>query len=502
MPKNKVDSSTQDPAPTNSSLTQNKSQPKSNFGCQKNNSSSQAQQNGSQISNKFVLSGLILMGLVVSIFFLSLFKVPSFLNLDSQEVPGDITPQNRPTGPEPDADQETGQVDSDGQQSDSFNQAVNQLNWDLYQSFVESQAQTTNIFYSPFSISTALTMTYEGARGDTAQEMQKALSLPVEKNELRQSYSQVMKAVNQSSDSYQLKTANALWAQEKYPFLESFIKINQDYYQAKLENLDFVGNPTQAVNTINDWVAEQTENKISDLLQQSDLTDMTRMVLTNAIYFLGDWQYQFNQDMTMPDVFYTPNGEKEVEMMSLNLDQAKLRYVQMEEWQVLELPYEGQDLSMVIFLPEFDQTKPGSSLTQHRTSLSWKKLIAWQNQLEPTKIKVYLPKFKLKTHYYLGSHLKRLGMKQAFGMQANFAGMTGNQDLFISKVIHQAMVEVDEKGTEAAASTAVVAEFKSAPGGAEGPPIFRADHPFFFVIKHQPTDTILFMGEVNDPTTS
>jgi serpin B len=496
-------------ANSGSDAVQRKSQSQSDLGTKQSDNADQDRSSIVQTPSKVLPAVLILVGLVLFVFFVSnLFQLPSILNVGQQTNSGSSANQNQPTRVEPDLNQDTDQADSvnttdtTGSGAESFNQAVNKLSWDLYQSFVQDQAKTDNIFYSPFSVSTALTMTYEGARGKTATEMQQALSLPLDKNKLRQSYSQVMQAVNQSDHSYQLKTANALWAQQDYHFLDSFIETNQNYYQAKLENLDFVGSPTQSVEKINGWVAEQTENKITNLLNQSDLTDMTRLVLTNAIYFLGDWQYQFNQDMTMPDVFYSPDGEKEVEMMQLDLEQTKLKHAQLENWQVLELPYDGQELSMLIFLPEFDQTSPGTSLDQKRSSLTWEKVNSWQKKMESKEIQVYLPKFKLKTRYYLRQNLKQLGMNQAFGMAADFSGMTGNQDLFISKVIHQAMVEVDEKGTEAAASTAVVAELKSAPGAGKEEQMFRADHPFLFMIKHNPTDTILFMGEVNEPSSS
>ncbi|MBW2987151.1 serpin family protein [Candidatus Woesearchaeota archaeon] len=365
----------------------------------------------------------------------------------------------------------------------------NQFAFDLYHKYKDEY--DSNIFYSPYSISTALAMTYEGARGKTAEEMQDVFHFPDE-DIRRPGYARIYNEINKKDKGYKLSTANALWSQEKFGFLPDFMGTVEQYFGGRATNLNFISNPEGSRKIINDWVEENTMGKIKDLIPRGVITGMTRLVLTNAIYFKGTWVKQFEKKDTKDEDFYVDETKIiKAPTMRLTGEEAEFNYGETDELQVLELPYEGEDLSMLILLPKEDLASIDSYLAPEA-------LNALKQSMYEQRVDIYIPKFKFETKYMMNEDLKQMGMPTAFSMAADFSGMTGDTSLYISAVIHQAFVEVNEEGTEAAAATGVVISLKSAMP--TQPKVFRADHPFIFMIQQKDTGNILFMGRVNNPT--
>jgi serine protease inhibitor len=380
--------------------------------------------------------------------------------------------------------------------------ANNRFAFELYSEL--NKAESGNVFYSPYSISAALAMTYEGAKGQTADEMQSVFHFP-EDSILRPNFAAIYNGINSGIGDYELRTGNALWVQQDYPLLEAYRNVTERYYGGKAANLDFIEETEESRQTINSFIEEQTNHKIRDLIPQGSISSLTRLVLTNAIYFKGTWEWQFDQSRTREHDFkITPENVVKVPMMYMDNDKAKFNYADLGDLQILELPYKGDRISMLILLPkqgeEFDfETRETIeySYTLEDVELSSEKLDEYKMQMEETKMDaIYVPKFEFDTKYFMKETLSAMGMPTAFSGGADFSGMTGDRDLFISFVIHQAYVKVDEQGTEAAAATAVGMEVTAVmPTN-----VFRADHPFIFIIQEMDTGNILFMGRVVDPS--
>jgi serpin B len=287
--------------------------------------------------------------------------------------------------------------------------------------------------------------------------------------------------------------ANALWAQHGYSFLDAFLKLLKTDYGAGLNQVDFEGASETARLTINHWVEQKTQDKIKDLLQPGSLKPDTRLVLTNAIYFKGDWQTQFDKTLTKDEDFHlSPAQTKTAPLMHRT---GGFNYFNGGSFQVLEIPYKGKDLSMVLLLP--NEIGGLSSLEQ---SLTESNAQQWLRELAPvSKVIVTLPKFKMTRQFELGATLGAMGMPAAFSGGADFSGMTGKRDFSISEVIHKAYVDVNEEGTEAAAATAITMRALAMRAPDQPPPVFRADHPFVFLIRDNRSESILFMGRVTDP---
>lgn len=380
----------------------------------------------------------------------------------------------------------------------------NQFALELYQKL---RGGNDNLFFSPYSVSTALAMTYAGARGDTAEEMARALRFatspevlatlgmpegPMTPEEFAAAFSRIMRDLNErgSEDAYELRIANALWAQEDFDFLDAFTKFVESEYEGRVRNMDFVAATEKARRTINAWVEKQTNDKIKDLISQGALDPMTRLVLTNAIYFKGNWASQFEEDRTQDAPFtLLDSGEVQVPMMN---QKAKFGYSETDDLKVLRLPYVGDELSMVVLLP-----KAIDGIEAVEQKLTEANLVAWLDSLREQEVIVSIPKFKMTSKFSLESVLGSMGMVQAFTRDADFSGMTGRRDLFISAVIHQAYVDVNEEGTEAAAATGVVMKLTSL--GPDRTPVFRADHPFLFMIRDNQSGSVLFLGRVTNP---
>ncbi|MHC4942863.1 MAG: serpin family protein [Planctomycetota bacterium] len=369
-------------------------------------------------------------------------------------------------------------------------EAGNAFAMDLY---AELCGHDENLFLSPLSISSALAMVCEGARGETREEMAEVLRISGEMETYRDAYLRLMSVLNPSnpekSPGVETTLANAMWVHEGYKLLDDFTSTIESQYNGKTRNLDFVGDCEKARTRINQWVEEKTRDKIKDLLPEGSIDALTRLVLTNAIYFKGLWADPFEKKDTHRAPFFMLSGKKqEVDMMH---GSERFPYYEEEDFQVLELPYAGDDYSMVLFLP-----RNAGGLADFEKRFTLEALQAWLNRLHRFKIKVFLPRFEITCPMDLGGVLIGMGMERAFsGGSADFSGMTGNRELFISRVVHKAFVKVDEEGTEAAAATGVVMSLT----GISEPREFRADHPFLFIIRHKGTGAILFMGRVTQP---
>lgn len=357
--------------------------------------------------------------------------------------------------------------------------ASNQFAIDFYSQVTADKEE--NVFFSPWSISTAFAIAYEGARGNTADEMSDAFGFVRDDEERRTAFASIHKDLNQKDARYKLSVANALWLAENFEPFEEYVNIAKTYYDSEVETVNLAGD---GIDIINDWVKAKTEDKIEEILVPGSLTAKTRMVITNAVYFNGTWVMPFDESDTREEDFIV-NAKKTVTvpMMSQTLF---FNFTDNEQLQILELPYEGDRLSMLILLPnDMDGIK---SLEE---SLTAQKISQWKNDLFERKLQVQMPKFTMETDYDLIPGLKNLGIHDAFG-PADFTGIS-NSGLYIDKAIHKAFVDVNEKGTEAAAATAIVM-------AESAPPSFRADHPFIFIIQDNETGIILFIGKVVDPT--
>lgn len=368
---------------------------------------------------------------------------------------------------------------------------------DLYRLLSAEKAE--NLFYSPYSISVALAMTYAGARGETEQQMANALRFTLPQERLHPAFNaldQYFTSQGQQSQGgeegtpFRLHIANALWGQQGYEFLAAFLDTLALNYGAGLRLVDFSSDPEAARQTINQWVSEQTEQKIKDLIPLGAIDPLTRLVLTNAIYFNAAWRYPFQQDATTQEPFTLLNGDKvTVPMMKLS---KSLLYAAGEGYQLVSLPYAGDRLEMVVILPAEGQFEA----IQTQLTPEW--LAQALSARQSRTVNLSFPKFKFEADFSLVEALKTLGMPIAFQPdQADFSGMDGKRDLYIGEVLHKAYVSVDEVGTEAAAATAVIMELTAAMP--EEPVTLTVDRPFLFLIRDLQTGALLFVGQVLQP---
>ncbi|MFW6107551.1 MAG: serpin family protein [bacterium] len=353
-------------------------------------------------------------------------------------------------------------------------------------------AQDGDLFFSPFSISTALGMTYAGARGQTAAQMADTLGFAVPAERVHPAFRQLLDALAEGAKSgdYQLRVANALWGQEGYGFLDPFLELTRTHYGAGLRQVDFRADAEAARQVINRWVAERTEERIRELFPPGVLTSLTRLVLANAIYFKGQWARPFDPERTREEPFTLASGRKvAVPMMHQT---ARFAYAERPGLQVLGLPYEGGDLAMFVLLP----AEPDGLAALER-GLSGESLGETLGEARRREVVVALPKFRLTSRFGLAATLAAMGMERAFTDRADFSGINGRRDLFLQAVVHKAFVEVNEEGTEAAAATGVAVGVTSV--APRPKPVFRADHPFLFLIRHRPTGAVLFLGRLARP---
>ena len=370
-------------------------------------------------------------------------------------------------------------------------EAINQFAYDLYQHFMQEEG---NLFLSPVSISTALAMAYAGAAGNTAAQMADVLHFDPADDGLHESFGSLMESLNTSGETnaFDLSVANSLWLQQGCSFKDTYLQLMQSAYSGGLNEVDFQTDPEAAREMINTWIEQQTNGMIQDMLGQGAISEATRSVLANAIYFNAQWAHPFKATNTHDRVFTLESGEQ-IDVPTMYLRE-QLRYTQQDGFQVLELPYEGEKLSMVLLLPQEDTSLNdlgGDTLTEVNNWLA--------QGAEKQDVIVRLPKFKTEVSSSLTELLKGMGMSDAFNTGvADFSGMANGGDLCIDDVLHNAMVEVDEEGTEAAAVTVAIS-LGCAPGTSSQSIEFTADHPFHFYIRDNETGAMLFMGRMNDP---
>jgi serpin B len=365
--------------------------------------------------------------------------------------------------------------------------------FDLYQALKDSN---DNLFYSPYSISLALAMTYAGARGETEQQMADTLHFIHSQNHLHPAFNSLDMELSQrgegskgkDGEGFRLNIVNAIWGQKDYAFLTEFLDILAENYGAGLRILDFVKSPEDARITINKWVSDETEARIKDLIPQGAIDSLTRLVLTNAIYFNAAWQFPFKEDATSDGTFYLLDGGQTIVPKMSQTE--SFGYAEGEDYQAVELPYDGQELSMIILLPKAGQFET------FEDSMSYQIVQGIISDLERREVNLTMPKFEFESEFSLAQTLAAMGMPIAFSANADFSGMTGNRDLSIAEVIHKSFISVDEAGTEAAATTAVIMKLTATPGM---PVDVTIDRPFIFLIRDIETETILFIGRVLNP---
>ncbi|PNI69711.1 SERPINB4 isoform 1 [Pan troglodytes] len=388
----------------------------------------------------------------------------------------------------------------------SLSEANTKFMFDLFQQFRKSKKN--NIFYSPISITSALGMVLLGAKDNTAQQIKKVLHFDqVTENttekaatyhvdrsgNVHHQFQKLLTEFNKSTDAYELKIANKLFGEKTYQFLQEYLDAIKKFYQTSVESADFANASEESRKKINSWVESQTNEKIKNLFPDGTIGNDTTLVLVNAIYFKGQWENKFKKENTKEEKFWpNKNTYKSVQMMrqynSFNF--ALLEDVQAK---VLEIPYKGKDLSMIVLLPnEID------GLQKLEEKLTAEKLMEWtslQNMRE-THVDLHLPRFKMEESYDLKDTLRTMGMVNIFNGDADLSGMTGSRGLSVSKVLHKAFVEVTEEGAEAAAATAVVVVELSSPSTNEE---FHCNHPFLFFIRQNKTNSILFYGRFSSP---
>lgn len=378
---------------------------------------------------------------------------------------------------------------------------------ELYEALRETE--DGNLFYSPYSISLALAMTYAGAQGETAVQMADTLHYTLPQAQLHAafnrldttlaSYADVAAREEQAEGTkdepkptpFQLNIANAIWAQQDFTFLPEYLDRLAENYGAGLRLVDFIEETEAARQIINRWVSEETAERIQNLIAPGVLTPADRMVLTNAIYFKAGWLFQFEPEQTQDAPFTLLDGTTITTPMMMQTENHA--YSEGNGYQAISLRYQGADLSMLILLPTLER------FAAIEATLTPDFLAMLERELTPTRVQLSMPKFTFEAQFRLGQTLADMGMAVAFSDGADFSGITGARDLAISDVIHKAFVEVDETGTEAAAATAVVMRLTSAMPE-EAVTTMTIDHPFFFLIRDEATGAILFMGRVLDPS--
>lgn len=384
---------------------------------------------------------------------------------------------------------------SNASDQESLVSGNNAFAYDLYQELLKDDG---NLFYSPYSISLALAMTYAGARSQTEKQMAEAMHFTLSQERLHPAFNSLdltltiqEEETGEGEEPIRLNIANSIWGQHGYDFKPDFLDTLAENYGAGLRLLDFVRATEKSRQVINDWVSDETEQKIQDLIPSGAIDTQTRLVLANAVYFNASWMREFKEDLTEDGSFYLlDGGEVTIPMMKQT---ETFRYTAGEGYQAIELPYMGNTMSMVVLLP----TTGGFAAFEN--SLDSENMESILGSLDYQSVELTLPKFSFESRFSLANTLMDLGMPDAFSPgSADLSGMDGTRELFISDVVHKAFVAVDERGTEAAAATAVIVRAVSMPMPGESEQ-FIADHPFIFMVRDLETGTILFIGRVTNP---
>jgi serpin B len=360
--------------------------------------------------------------------------------------------------------------------------------------YKELGKETENMVFSPVSISSALAIAYAGAKNLTAREMSHALNFPADQSSLHAAFRDFLDSLTIAGQEKgtELSIANGLWVQDDYALLPEFTELGETYYSAKIENLSFKSYPEQEKSRkkINSWIEKQTNQKIKNLIPEGVLTELTRLIITNAVYFNGNWTKPFKKAKTTESIFHISSG-KSVKTDFMHQKEV-VGYYEDQEIQAIQLLYKGEKHSMIILLPRETE---GWKLISNIFTLERFDII--RNGFTMNEVEMAIPRYTIENEFGLKEMLKKLGMKEAFSNDADFSGITGQTDLTIDNVLHKAFIEVNETGTEAAAATAVIMALKSA--YEEESIRFIADHPFLYFITDLTTGSIIFMGRLVAP---
>lgn len=388
----------------------------------------------------------------------------------------------------------------------------NELAIQLYRELLASGDADANVFFSPMSVSTALMLAYEGARGQTEAEFRQVLALPehfreteLDKPGYHRGWQRIIDRYNQGEiRPYELAVANGLWGEKTMPFRNEFVDALGAHYGAPLETVDFRGDAENQRQAINAWVSDQTRDRINDLLPAGSIDESTRLVLVNAIYFKAAWAEEFSERMTTDQPFnlLPAAGEeagKTVDVPLMHQRETSFNYADLGAYDALELPYQYGQFSMIVLLPD-----EADGLADLEGKLSAQQLAEDLGKMQRETVNLWLPKWKMTLDYDLVPSLKAMGLTKAFAPgEADFTGISDSaagRDLYISAVVHKAFIAVDEEGTEAAAATAIGIVALSAPLPPEKVIDFRVDRPFVYLIRDNQSGAILFMGRVTDPS--
>ncbi|SFM43062.1 serpin family protein [Methanolobus profundi] len=404
-------------------------------------------------------------------------------NIDPVEINGSVTDEN--------TIDINSTINADSVETYDIATANNAFAFDMYSMVIVENKQ--NVFISPYSIFTAVAMCYDGAENSTKEQMANVFNFPLNKTVLGMSSKDVISEINSGSDEYELETANALWVQKDFDLKQQYISNSVNYYSGKVAKVDFKNQPENSRVLINDWVESKTNDKIKDLISDGVIKPKyTRLILTNAIYFNGKWMDEFDKENTQDQAFY-PSKDEEISAETMYA-QRYLNYGENSNAMILELPYKGDALCMYLVLPN------ENTIEDFETSFSLNDYNELKSNMDSKyEVRTWLPKFKFETKTKLSKSLIEMGMVDAFDdKNATFTGIS-DERLKISEVVHQAFVDVQEEGTEAAAATAVVIDECESVEEPEPIREFKADHPFMFFIEDKRTGCILFMGKVESP---
>ncbi|WP_406660200.1 serpin family protein [Methanolobus sp. ZRKC3] len=377
-------------------------------------------------------------------------------------------------------------ISADSVDNYDISTANNAFAFDMY---AKLKNDGENFFFSPYSISTAVSICYDGAEGSTKEQISNVFYYPLSKSILGESSKEMIDTINSENDEYDLQAANALWVQNSYQLNEQYIFNAENYYRGMITPLDFVNEPKASTDTINNWVEKKTNEKIKNLISEDKISLQTRLVITNTIYFNGKWVHEFDADDTRTMPFTLSSGhEKSVPTMN---NREQFNYGENQKAKILELPYKGDNLCMYMVLPR------KNNITKFENGFTLKDYSELKDNMNSEGyVNIWIPKFTFKTGAELKSPLTEMGVIDAFNQEkADFSGIAADGNLVISEIYHQAFVDVHEKGTEAAAATGVIIEECAMDSSRE----FKADHPFLFFIEDKRTGSILFMGKVEEP---
>ncbi|KAK3606706.1 hypothetical protein CHS0354_013549 [Potamilus streckersoni] len=369
--------------------------------------------------------------------------------------------------------------------------SINEFAFDLYQQIGASSAD--DIFLSPFSISTVMSMVYLGSKGETAKQMSRTLKMENMPKIIHEKFEEYIKLIKAENTNVTLTTANRLYPHTGKEILDEYIMTCFKHYKTDVVPADYAERASDVEKEINSWIEKETKGKIKNLIPSGSLSPLTVLVLVNAIYFKGDWAMKFKPENTVVQPFYKLDGDAaKVYMMKSRMERTWYGEDQSLDCKALQLPYKGEDLYMLVLLPN---KMDGLPALESKLSMTTLKLI--QNNMSSGLVEVSLPKFKIEASFELSKVLSKLGMSDVFDEnKADLSGMTNQKNVYLSQVFHKAFVEVNEEGTEAAAATGAVIKKRSLPVMHS----FDADHPFLFLIMDKRSGVILFLGRLVAPT--